>query len=289
MPKPAPNAILFEKDEAICLNVRPFSQTSQMVTWLTREHGCITTPIKGAQRPKSHFLGHYDVAYTCELVYYAHDKNGIHHIRECTPLTFRESLRADWRAALTAAYACDLTLRIAQPNLPNPSLFTHLENLLDALSDCPNAFLSLAALWYESNLLYVTGLMPDFTPPSNHPADIPLRFSIAQGKFIPPTPPNPTSRIPPSNSACRMPHAAFTISLHPEIPELFQLFLVHDIPTVLTMAKASTRTDDLGRVEPFPGIFGLRRFLGLFLNEHLDLLPGPRRTLLDLLLTGPSR
>ena len=34
----APQAVLV-KDEAICLCVRPFSKTSQMVTWFAREHG----------------------------------------------------------------------------------------------------------------------------------------------------------------------------------------------------------------------------------------------------------
>ena len=37
-------------------------------------------------------------------------------------------------------------------------------------------------------------------------------------------------------------------------------------------------------ITPFPGIFGLRRFLGVFLSAHLDLPPGPRRTALDLLI-----
>jgi hypothetical protein len=33
-------------------------------------------------------------------------------------------------------------------------------------------------------------------------------------------------------------------------------------------------------------MFGLRRFLGVFMIEHLDLLPGPRRTVLDILIGG---
>ena len=48
--------------------------------------------------------------------------------------------------------------------------------------------------------------------------------------------------------------------------------------------RAADRRDDLGRPEPFPGVFGLRRFLGVFLSAHLDLPPGPRRTTLDLLI-----
>ena len=44
------------KDEALCLALRPFGKTSQMVVWLTARHGLVTTPVKGAQRPKGAFL-----------------------------------------------------------------------------------------------------------------------------------------------------------------------------------------------------------------------------------------
>ena len=75
-----------------------------------------------------------------------------------------------------------------------------------------------------------------------------------------------------------------TLSLHREIPELFVQFTRESIAQTLDRARASQRTDLFGRPEPFPGVFGLRRFLGIFLNLHLDLLPGPRRTALDLLI-----
>ncbi len=262
-------AISFEKDEAICLNIRPFSKTSQMVTWLTRDHGCITTPIKGAQRPKSGFMGAYDIGYTCEVVYYAHNRNGVHHIRECSPLCFRETLRAHWRAAATAAYACGLTLRTAQPDLANPALYAHLTHLLDNLAACPAEHIPLAMLWFESNLLHATGLMPDFTLCERCPTPA-LNFSVEDGYFICPHRPQ------------RAAHTAPTLTMHPEIIELFALFLTRTIDALLEEAARRTAIAP----EPFPGIFGLRRFLGLFLNEHLDLLPGPRRTLLDLLLSG---
>lgn len=268
-------AVLFLKDEAICLNVRPFSKTSHMVTWMTRRHGCLTTPIKGGQRPKSGFLGCYDVAYTCELVCYAHESNGVHHIRECVPTAFREALRDRWRAAAAADYACDLTMRTARQNLPNEALYGHLRELLDLLEHCPESFVALTLLWFESVLLRATGLMPDFTlcPACRDPTA--ADFSLEEGRFWCVHRPSRLARPE-------------SIRLHRDIPELFAFFLTHPLDAVVAEAKASGRTDDLGRPEPFPGIFGLRRFLGLFLCGHLDLLPGPRRTVLDLLLSGDA-
>jgi phosphoesterase RecJ-like protein len=57
------------KTLGIVLSIRPWSQTSHVVTWLTL-NGVITTLVKGALRPKSAFIGQYDLFYTCELVYY---------------------------------------------------------------------------------------------------------------------------------------------------------------------------------------------------------------------------
>ena len=43
--------------QGIILRVRPLTETSLIVHWLTIEHGRISTVAKGAQRPKSGFRG----------------------------------------------------------------------------------------------------------------------------------------------------------------------------------------------------------------------------------------
>lgn len=267
----SPQASPLLKSQALCLSVRPFSKTSQMVTWLTLDHGRVTTPVKGAQRPKSAFIGRYDVGYTCELVFYAREREGVHHIRECTPLLLREGLRGSWRAAEAAAYACDLTMRTAQPGMANPALFRALGDLLDTLPACAPHEATLALLWFESTLLHAVGLGPDFAPcPQCAPTPRRL-FSVEEGRFLCEHRPS-RLRTPP------------TLTLHDDVPALYRRFLGEPLAKTLLEARAADRRDDLGRPEPFPGIFGLRRFLGVFLSAHLDLPPGPRRTALDLLI-----
>lgn len=262
---------LLLKTPAICLNLRPFSKTSQMVTWLTPDHGLITTPIKGAQRVKSGFVGRYDIGYTCELVFYARERNGIHHIRECSPLILRERLRSNWRAAMAAAYCCDLTLRTARPALANPTLFGKLSETLNALETHPGHAIALTLLHFEVSLLNTLGLSPDFRV-CPHCAPSPRAiFSIEEGRIC-------CDHRP---SRLRKP---LTVTLHRDIPDLYERFAEAPVADILREAAASDRRDDLGRPEPFPGIFGLRRFLGIFFTSHLDLLPGPRRTALDLLI-----
>ena len=264
-------SVVLLKTQALCLNVRPFAKTSQMVTWLTQEGERVTTPVKGAQRVKSGFLGRYDLGYTCELVYYARERNGVHHIRECSPLEFREELHTSWRRAGAASYACDLALRTASPALPNAKLYTLLRSVLDALGKGAPHTLSLILLWFESNLLSCLGVAPDFRLCTACPPAPAYLFSVEEGHFICPHRPSHLRQPP-------------TLSLHANIPALYAHFVSTPLEAVLEETRLSKRVDDLGRPEPFPGVFGLRRFLGVFLNGHLDLLPGARRTVLDLLL-----
>lgn len=261
----------FIKTIALCLNLRPFSKTSHMVTWLTPQLGRITTPIKGAQRPKSAFLGKCDIGYTCEIIIYPKEHNGVHHIRECSPIDFREGLHQHWRVASLANYICDFAMRTAQPHLPNKALFEALEVTLDTLALCQRHELSLALLWFESRTLQAIGIQPDFTICPLCPQQDLLPYSTEEGRFYCPHRPSRLSRPP-------------TLSLHQDVTTLFKTFLTHPFSAILEQARASTRTDDLGRPEPFPGIFGLRRFLGVFIHTHLDLAPGPRRTVLDLII-----
>ncbi len=84
---------MIARARAIVLRVFPYSNTSRVVSWLTADHGRVATLIKGSQRPKSLFLGQYDLFYTCELLFYRHERDGLHIARECTPLTRRDRLR----------------------------------------------------------------------------------------------------------------------------------------------------------------------------------------------------
>ena len=79
---------------AICLDIRPWSRTSHVVSWLTPT-GKVATVVKGAVRAKSQFLGQYDLNYTCDIIYYARAKGELHALRECVPLEMREGLRGD--------------------------------------------------------------------------------------------------------------------------------------------------------------------------------------------------
>lgn len=149
-----------EKTDAIVLRVSPFSATSHVVTWLTPDHGRINTLIKGACRPKSAFLGQYDLHYTCELIYYSREQRGMPIARECTPLKTRTPLRTKWQATLCAGYACGLTTLCTMPGQPVPGVYRLLDRFLDFLS-VHGAQRTLLP-WFELMLLSDLGFTPRF-------------------------------------------------------------------------------------------------------------------------------
>ncbi len=121
------------KTDGIVLAIHPWSRTSHIVTWLTPDHGCVTTLVKGAVRPKSAFLGQYDLFYTCDLLYYARAHGDLHALRETTPRNLREGLRGLWRETALAGYAAGLVKDLAPANGESATWFEFMSSLLDRL------------------------------------------------------------------------------------------------------------------------------------------------------------
>lgn len=147
------------KTEAVCLRIIPWSRTSHIVTWLTPT-GKVSTVVKGAVRPKSAFLGQYDLNYTCEIVYYARAKGELHALRECTPLDGRESLRTNYRALLLAEHFRHLVHDLVPGGPDAAEWLALLETSLSRLTE--PGFRPLAELLaFELAVLRLAGLSPE--------------------------------------------------------------------------------------------------------------------------------
>jgi len=246
-----------------------------MVTWLTPDHGRIVTAVKGACRPKSAFLGQYDLFYTCDLLFYRREHDGVHAIRECAPLAPREPLRRDWRRAAAAAYIADLTARATHGHHEDTALYTLLARTLDLLADTPATPAAELILWYEIHLLRLLGLMPDFAPcPLCHTgARRWLRFSLPSGRFIC------------SHRSLSRPDEA-TVAIHRGVQRLFQTFCDEDFPPPVTGASDTSPDKKNGPAQNL--LFGLSRFLGIFIAFHLDAPSAVRRVAFELLNANPT-
>ena len=149
------------KTTGIVLDIRPWSRTSHVVTWLTPERGPVATLIKGAVRPKSAFLGQYDLFYTCELVYYARAGGELHAVREASPLCTREFLRGRFRATALASYASYLVKEHCPHNSEAILWFGFLRDFLDGLDAGVDFERKMVSL--ETGFLELAGLSPDFS------------------------------------------------------------------------------------------------------------------------------
>ncbi len=150
------------KTEAICLAIHPWSQTSHIVKWLTPS-GTVSCHVKGAVRPKSAFLGQYDLNYTCEILYYARARGELHALRECAPREMRAELRDDFRALVLADYMRAQCAALA-PNGPEcANWHALLGAALDSLCGrAPGGAGYLRTLvTFELGVLRLSGLYPE--------------------------------------------------------------------------------------------------------------------------------
>ena len=166
------------KTTALVLDIRPWSRTSHIVTWLTPERGPIATLVKGAVRPKSAFLGQYDLFYTCELVYYVRAKGELHAIREASPIAAREHLRGRFRATALASYASYLVKEHCPHSSEASQWHGFLCRFLDGLEGGFDFGRKMVTL--ETAFLEMAGLSPDFSEADFTKSTVP--FSIDLGR-----------------------------------------------------------------------------------------------------------
>ena len=145
------------KTEAICLDIRPWSRTSHVVSWLTST-GKVATVVKGAVRAKSPFLGQYDLNYTCDIVYYARAKGELHALREAVPVELREELRGDYRKLALAGYFRRLVAELAPMGEECRAWYGLLRRGLGDLRPKTEDLVR-----FELEALGLSGLKPDFS------------------------------------------------------------------------------------------------------------------------------
>ncbi len=174
---------IFSETIATALRTYQYSRTSSVITWLTSERGMVSTIVKGSYRPKSEFLGQHDLFYTCELIYYDRDRNGLHVAKEFTPVKTRTGIRDCWRSATLASYISSLLCESVQ-NDPHSSELYDLANLAFDFLDQSDANLQLL-FWFELQYLGCLGFAPHLANCSRcggtFQASKPVSFSVSDG------------------------------------------------------------------------------------------------------------
>lgn len=150
-----------DKATAICIDIHGYSRTSHVVKWITPK-GKLFTSVKGAMRPKSNFLGQYDLNYTCDIVYYLNARNDLHALRECRPVNTRDPLRNDYRALCAASYMRSVVLAMCSNDASETrNWFGLLDSTLDSIS-APGD-LAAKIVRFDLAALELAGIRPDFS------------------------------------------------------------------------------------------------------------------------------
>lgn len=152
------NSRQFQSTTGIVLSISPVSETSHVVTWLTSDSGKLVTIAKGAYRPRSIFLGQYDLFYTCDVLFYRAKPVGMHIARECWTINTRHQLRQNWRSACAASYICDLASKNIATSRNEPAVFNLTNRTLDFFTEVTPV--PQVLLWYELALAGAIGLSP---------------------------------------------------------------------------------------------------------------------------------
>ena len=144
--------------QGIILRVRPLTETSLIINWLTTEHGRISTVAKGAQRPKSGFRGKLDLLFEGEFMFRRGRRSDLHILREVKIQQPHPAIREDIPRLQLLAYATHFIERTTESEAPLLGIHAIITTLLAHLDTHP----ARPALVYslEMKLLNELGLAP---------------------------------------------------------------------------------------------------------------------------------
>lgn len=175
-------------DAAVCLRRWDFSETSQTVALLTREHGVIRGLAKGAKRERGSFSGGFDVLTGGHLVAIVKPGRDLATLTEWKLQDVYRGLRHDLAANRAGLYMADLAAHMVTDHDPHPGLFAALVSALRASADDP-AQSAAALLGFQWTLLHETGYRPRLTPAEGairEDEDGAVAFSAVAGGVVAP-------------------------------------------------------------------------------------------------------
>jgi len=147
------------REPAICLRTADWSETSQVVCFLTRGCGVVRLVAKGAKRPKSKTGGRLDLMSEGDLVFTV-KRESLGILIEFTESVARRTIRKDAARLYTALYALELASEALGEGDPHPEVFDLLHNAL-ARWDQPDAPVPAVLAYYQWRLLRNVGLLGD--------------------------------------------------------------------------------------------------------------------------------
>jgi len=134
---------------AVCLEVRDYSETSQILRLFTRDDGIVCLIAKGAKRNNSKSGGAVDLFSEGRVVYTSKKSGSLGNLIEFSETVSHSSLREDILRLNIALYALELVNRLVAEDDPNPRVFNLLSNMLGRLGDKDAPLMSVLAYFVK--------------------------------------------------------------------------------------------------------------------------------------------
>lgn len=149
------------KDQAICIRATDYSETSQIVTFFTRENGKVTAIAKGSKRPKSAFDGPIEVFACGKIVFSDSSKEKLATLTEFQqqPIGRLGNNLFTLNCCLFATELLDSLTDDYDPHLQLFDSFLQFLKSAQVISHKSQVTLSLLIL-FQLSLLKEVGLMP---------------------------------------------------------------------------------------------------------------------------------
>jgi DNA repair protein RecO (recombination protein O) len=150
-------------DRCICLRKTEYSETSQILTLFSRQHGILRAMAKGAHRKTkagaSRFDGGIDLLDAGQAVFSADESRQLQLLTDWKLEEGHLNLRNQLRPLLLALYAAELVSLLFEEHDPHPEAFDLLQQILLEL---PTPRLEESFLAFELDILRQAGFMPEF-------------------------------------------------------------------------------------------------------------------------------
>ncbi len=152
---------MLTKDSAICIRTVDYSETSQVVTFFTRENGKIGTIAKGSKRPKSSFDGPVEMFSVGQIVFTQHAEGKLDILTEFQQQPAFSHLASNLFALNTSLFAAEMLNKLTDDYDPGPVLFDSFLLFLQNTQTAKSKSGILAQLvLFQLTLLKEAGLKP---------------------------------------------------------------------------------------------------------------------------------
>ncbi|MHC4982811.1 MAG: DNA repair protein RecO [Planctomycetota bacterium] len=151
-----------QREPAICLYATDYSETSQVVHFLTRGGGAVRLLAKGTKRPKSKSGGMIDLLAEGDLVFIAGGGESLGTLVEFTETDGHADLRRTSARLNAALYMIELVGEMLAPADPHPEVFELLHGALGRLADEAAGPLAVLA-YFQWRLLRAVGVLGELT------------------------------------------------------------------------------------------------------------------------------